>query len=130
MSPYAVIINLPLVNGEVPDLRESVGWERHDQYYPELLDRTIFWAGVRNELGRLVGFGNITGPGMPHGYMEDIIVHSEYQSKGIGKELVQRLLEEAKLRKIGMVTVSFDTRNGGFYERCGFSISGGGLWVN
>ncbi|WP_020614915.1 GNAT family N-acetyltransferase [Paenibacillus daejeonensis] len=129
MSLYPVVIHLPLKDYEVPDLRESIGWDRHDQYFPELLHRTIFWAGVRNEVGRLIGFGYITGPGMPHGYMEDIIVHPEFQNKGIGKSLVQRLLEEANTRKIGIITVSFDPRNGDFYERCGFLTSGGGLWT-
>ncbi len=31
---YTPIINLPLENHEVPDLREQVGWGRRDQDYP------------------------------------------------------------------------------------------------
>ncbi|MFJ5760164.1 hypothetical protein ACIQAA_13755 [Neobacillus sp. NPDC093182] len=39
---YKVIINLPVSNNEVPDLRESVGWARRDKDYPALFERCNF----------------------------------------------------------------------------------------
>lgn len=40
---YTPIINLPLANHEVPNLREQVGWDRRDQDYPALFERCNFW---------------------------------------------------------------------------------------
>jgi GNAT superfamily N-acetyltransferase len=124
-----VQINLKLLDNEVPDLRESIGWDRHDCYFPQLLDKTLFWAGVRNNEGRLAAFAYLTGPGMPHGYLEDVIVHPDCQGKGIGTALVHRILQEASDRRIGIVTVSYEPKKAEFYHRCGFSPSGGGVWV-
>lgn len=41
------IINLPISSNEVPDLRESNGWDRRDKDYPVLFHRCNFWAEVR-----------------------------------------------------------------------------------
>ncbi|MGW9127647.1 GNAT family N-acetyltransferase [Paenibacillus chitinolyticus] len=86
-------INLPIQDFEVPDLRESVGWDRRDSDYPTLFGRCNFWAGVWSEANKLIAFGYMAGTAHQHGYMEDIIVHPDYHGRGIGKALVSRLLE-------------------------------------
>ena len=72
---FEVVINMDVEGSEVSDLRESVGWGRRETDYPSLFAKCLFWAGVRDEHGKLGGFGYITGPGIEHGYMEDILVH-------------------------------------------------------
>jgi hypothetical protein len=47
---YKVMINIPISNNEVPELREHVGWGRRDEDYPTLFERSNFWAGIRNEM--------------------------------------------------------------------------------
>jgi ribosomal protein S18 acetylase RimI-like enzyme len=79
----SVTINLSIENSEVPDLRQSVGWDRRDHEYPVVFKRCNFWAGVRDG-GKLIAFGYIAGMGLQHGYMEDVIVHPKYQRQGIG----------------------------------------------
>jgi hypothetical protein len=79
LMKYKVIINMPISNNEVPELRELVGWGRRDKDYPSLFERCNFWAGVRDEYNKLIAFGYVCGMGLEHGYMEDIIVHPEYQ---------------------------------------------------
>lgn len=58
---YTPIINLPLANHEVPNLREQVGWDRRDQDYPALFERCNFWAGVRNEATSLLPLAIFVG---------------------------------------------------------------------
>ncbi|WP_169871207.1 GNAT family N-acetyltransferase [Shouchella patagoniensis] len=91
-----VIINPTLSPQEVPELWAQIGWSRRDQDYPVLFERSNFWAGVRNEHGRLRAFGYVCGMGLEHGYLEDIIVHPDYQGRRIGAELVKGLLKEAE----------------------------------
>ena len=125
---YQAIINIPISNNEVPELREFVGWGRRDEDYPKLFERCNFWAGVRNENNKLIAFGYVCGMGLEHGYMEDIIVHPEYQGKGIGVNLVKVLLRESERYGLGIVTVTYEENNTNFYNTCGFTPGSGGVW--
>lgn len=95
---------------------------------PLLLERCNFWAGVRDENNKLIAFGYVCGMGLEHGYMEDIIVHPDYQGQGIGCELVKELLRESERFGLGIVTVTYEENNKNFYKRCGFKPGSGGVW--
>lgn len=126
--PFAAKINLSLEQYEVPELRESVGWNRRDQDYPLLFERCQFWAGVKDDTGKLIAFGYLCGMGLEHGYMEDIIVHPDYQGFGLGLKIVNELLVEAERTGIEIVTVTFAEENTNFYERAGFMKGKSGVW--
>ncbi|AYB38887.1 GNAT family N-acetyltransferase [Brevibacillus laterosporus] len=123
-----IIINLPIVADEVPNLRELVGWDGRYSDYPTLFERCNFWAGLRDEENKLIAFGYVAGMGLQHGYMEDIIVHPEYQKKGIGESLVRKLLQEAERVGLEIVTLTYDSKHTFFYTRSGFTPCSGGLW--
>jgi ribosomal protein S18 acetylase RimI-like enzyme len=125
---YKVIINIPMFNNEVPELRQLIGWGRRDKDYPIVFERCNFWAGVRDENRKLIAFGYVCGMGLEHGYMEDIIVHPEYQKQGIGVELVKELLRESERFGLGIVTVTYEEHNTSFYKACGFTPGSGGVW--
>lgn len=127
---YPIQINEVLKRHEVPELRGKVGWGRREEDYPALLDHCLLWATARNEQGRLVAFGYITGPGeaFEHGYMEDVMVDPEEQGKGIGKSLVQSLLQAAEDCGISIVTVNYSKQHESFYKECGFTPCGGAVW--
>ena len=124
---YKVIINMPISNHEVPVLRELVGWGRPDKDYPKLFERCNFWAGVRDGTNKLISFGYVAGM-VEHGYMEDIIVHPNYQKIGIGMELVRELLRESKRYGLEIFTLTYDSKHKSFYETCGFTTCSGGVW--
>jgi len=121
-------MNLEIANQEVPDLREAIGWSRRDSDYPALFQRCTFWAGARDANGTLIAFGYVTGMGLEHGYMEDIIVHPQHQQQGIGQKLVTVLLTEANAQGLAIVTVTYVSEHKEFYERCGFQPSHAGIW--
>lgn len=123
-----ITINLPIVAVEVPNLRELVGWDGRHSDYPTLLERCNFWAGLRDEENKLIAFGYIAGMGLQHGYMEDIIVHPDFQKKGIGESLVRKLLQEAERLGLEIVTLTYDSKHTSFYTRGGFTPCFGGLW--
>lgn len=117
-----VMINDKIESWEVPRLRRKVGWGPREYEYPALLERCNFHASIRNEDGKLIGFGYICGMGLEHGYMEDIMIDPDYQRQGLGMMLVKRLLEEAKQQGILIVSVNLDPENENFYRNCGFEI--------
>lgn len=121
-------INLDIRAEEVPGLREAVGWSRRDSDYPVLFQRCNFWAGARDPEGRLIAFGYVAGTGLEHGYMEDIIVHPDYQRRGVGQQLVKELLNESIRRGLTIVTLTYSRKHKEFYEKCGFSSTAAGIW--
>jgi GNAT superfamily N-acetyltransferase len=124
-----VAINLPLNADEVPALRTRVGWSRREHDYPVLLERCQCWAAARSAGGTLVAFGYLSGMGLEHGYIEDVMVDPAYQRQGLGRALVLALLEEAAQRGTDIVTVTFSPAHRAFYEACGFEIGYGGVWT-
>ncbi|RED66149.1 GNAT family N-acetyltransferase [Cohnella lupini] len=128
MESFEIQINNKIMEHEVPNLRESVGWDRRESDYPLLFERCLFWGSLRNEEGELIAFGYIAGPGIEHGYLEDVIVHPDYQEKGIGNSLVKTLLQEAHIYGISIITVTYQDKHKAFYENCGFTACAGGVW--
>jgi GNAT superfamily N-acetyltransferase len=127
MEMYKVTIRLPIDNWEVPQLRSAIGWGSRELDYPAVFERCNFWAGARDEQGTLIAFGYICGMGLEHGYLEDIMVHPNYQKKGIGVALIRELLNEAERFGLGIITVSLEEEHANFYQTCGFTIGSGGV---
>lgn len=51
------IINIPISNNEVPDLREAIGWSRRDEDYPTLFERCNLVQLVQELLRESERFG-------------------------------------------------------------------------
>ena len=83
-----------------------------------LYDITAFCEGTAVAMGRLVGDGAM------YWYIQDVAVLPEYQGKGIGKSIVERLLQHVySCTPNGtFTTVGLMAAQGkeGFYEKLGF----------
>ena len=86
--------------------------------------------------GKTVGMGRLVGDGAMYWYLQDIIVLPEYQGKGIGKSIVNRLLAYFRSTaspgtkiEVGLTSVKGKEP---FYEKLGFSIGATGmrLWID
>lgn len=113
-----------IVNEHVPvellaSLRESVGWTGMKK---ELSDPRItsFYHIAAYEEDELVGFVDCVSNGVTDAYIQDLIVRPEYQGKGIGTELMNKMIEYLKANKIYMISVIFEESLKSFYERFGF----------
>ena len=67
---------------------------------------------------RLVGMVCAMDDGIMNAYVHDLLVHPDYQLKGIGKELVERIRNHYK-DYMRIVVVAHDNEIR-FYEYCGF----------
>lgn len=65
----------------------------------------------------MVGFGRCVTDFVFNGQINNVVVHSDYRRRGIGKELIKIILESSK-----QVTYILrgDPENKDFYERLGF----------
>lgn len=68
---------------------------------------------------RLVGFGRVLTDFVYRATIWDVIVDGAYQKQGIGTEIVQRILQHPRLKKVELFWLC--TRRPGFYEKLGFS---------
>lgn len=68
---------------------------------------------------RLVGFGRVLTDYVYRASIWDIIVDKTYQGQGIGAELVRRILNHPRLKKVQLFWLC--TRTPRFYEKLGFS---------
>lgn len=70
------------------------------------------------ERDRLVGLGNAISDGSLVVYYPHLLVHPEYQGKGIGRDLMHRML--AKYRDFHQQTLLAVSEAADFYEIVGF----------
>lgn len=120
---------LALAEGAVPDreelldLYEAVGWSAYTRH-PDTLVRALAGSTTvvtaRRE-GRLVGLARALSDGATICYLQDILVRPEEQRHGVGRLLVEHVLERhADVRQRVLVT---DAEPGqrAFYESLGFT---------
>lgn len=96
----------------------SVGWTKHT--YEHIL--TIFRASsvvVIVTFGeRIVGVGRALSDGVFNAAIYDVVVHQDFQNRGIAKKIMLFLLEE--LKDISCIHLISTTMNEAFYEKVGF----------
>lgn len=102
----------------VCELYQSVGWwpERKAEQIAFVLEQNIAigaWDGAC-----LIGFARVISDQCFHAYIDDVVVHPEYQSRGLGSLLVASLLDA--LYNVTTVTLFCAPGDVSFYERQGF----------
>ncbi|MDD4495826.1 MAG: GNAT family N-acetyltransferase [Eubacteriales bacterium] len=114
------IENLPTFAKDIADLREAVGWNRMENVYKNPL-MTSYYHIACYDGDRLVGYVDTVSNGVTDAYIQDLTVDPAYQGKGIGTELMNRIITKLKENKIFMISVIYgNTELAPFYERFGF----------
>ena len=77
---------------------------------------------------QIVGYGSIVIEtkirGGKMGHVEDIVSHSLFRKKGIGKAVVDALFNIAKANGCYKIALQCRAHNVEFYEKCGYEVSG------
>ena len=77
---------------EFCDLQESVGFGRPNSKQIEIgLKNSIYTISVEIDK-KVVGMGRLVGDGARIFYIQDIFINPNYQRRGIGTAIVQKLL--------------------------------------
>ena len=101
------------------DLRESVGWNRMGNEYKSPL-LTSFYHITVYEKNELIGYIDCVSNGVTDAYIQDLIVHPNYQNKGVGTELMNQMIAYLKEKRIYMISVVYEESLKPFYEKFGF----------
>lgn len=112
--------DIPVSAASLADLRESVGWNRmeHDLANPKLRN-TFHLCAFDSEV--LVGYVCVVTNSVTDAYIQDLIVHPDYQNQGVGHQLMQRTLDRLRAEGIYMVSIIYgDASLQKYYEDFGF----------
>ena len=109
---------------EFNKLYEAVGWgRREDHIVEEGLSKTLFSISAYDE-GEIVGYGRLLGDETMFIYIQDIMVHPDYQKQKIGTTIMNKLLDKISEYKITSpelrVYVGPDHNKEDFYRKFGF----------
>ena len=104
---------------ELADLRESIGWNRMENEYKNPLLTSYYHIAVY-EKEVLIGYIECVSNGVTDAYIQDLMVHPDYQRRGIGTELMTIMINYLKQKHIYMISVVFEENLKPFYEKFGF----------
>lgn len=105
---------------DLSDLRESVGWNRMEDEYSNPLMISFYHIAVYED-DKMVGYIDSVSNGVTDAYIQDLMVHPDYQGKGLGTELMNQMITYLKENRIYIISVVFEESLKPFYDRFGFS---------
>lgn len=114
-------INQPISKKAIADLREAVGWNRMEKEYSSPGFHSYDYIAAYDE-GLLIGYIGCVSNGVTDAYIQDLMVHPNFQRQGIGTELMNRMIAVLKEQRIFMISVIFEEKLQPFYDRFGFSF--------
>lgn len=114
--------NTPISIDSLTQLYQSVGWRN---YYndPAIMNQLLpgSWHYISAwEDDQLVGLIRTISDGCYILYIQDILVHPDYQRRAIGTSLVKQMLERAKDMQQIILTTDDTERTIQFYQSLGF----------
>ncbi len=107
---------------ELKALYESVGWTvytKSDESFIKMFEHSLYTLGAYQDT-RLVGLVRTIGDGIHILYIQDILVHPDFQRQGIGKALLKTVLSRYQARQTVLIT-DHDNKSNAFYQACGFT---------
>lgn len=130
-EPQFQIVDNQLTPKDFIRLKTATGFmDRPLEQVETALTNDLFDVSVLHN-GKVIGMGRLVGDGAMYWYLQEIIVLPEYQGQGIGRKIVNRLLEHIKENtmpgtavEIGLTAVKGKEP---FYEKFGFSCGSSGM---
>jgi aralkylamine N-acetyltransferase len=109
---------------ELEELCDAVGWSRRPiRKVKKAIEHSFvvvtMWE-LRGNYRRLIGFSRATSDHAFNATVWDVVVHPDFQSKGLGKSLMQSIIQELRREDISNITLFADPQVVKFYQGLGF----------
>lgn len=116
-----IIESLPSV-AEFSRLRAAVGWGKIDERTVEIGLRNSLYSVCAKVGQEVVGCCRLVGDGAMKIYVEELMIHPDYQRQGIGTELMQAIMVYLRKTYGKGCTVGLFSNKGldAYYARFGF----------
>ncbi|HEY9888541.1 MAG TPA: GNAT family N-acetyltransferase [Candidatus Obscuribacterales bacterium] len=109
---------------ELEELCDAVGWARRPiRKVRKAIQHSFLvvtmWE-IQGSRRRLIGFSRATSDHAFNATIWDVVVHPDYQGKGLGKTLMKQLIKKLRSEDISNVTLFADPHVVDFYRNLGF----------
>ncbi len=109
---------------ELEELCDAVGWSRRPiRKVRKAIQHSFLVMSMWEQRGnykRLVGFSRATSDHAFNATIWDVVVHPDFQGRGLGKALMQRVIRELRNADISNITLFADPHVVDFYHQLGF----------
>ncbi|ASC70864.1 putative N-acetyltransferase ycf52-like protein [Halomicronema hongdechloris C2206] len=109
---------------ELEELCDAVGWARRPiRKVKKAIQHSFVVVTMWEERGarrRLIGFSRATSDHAFNATIWDVVVHPDFQGKGLGKALMKQLIKTLRNADISNVTLFADPHVVEFYRNLGF----------
>lgn len=116
---------------ELEELCDAVGWSRRPlRKVKKAIEHSFLVASmwqVRGNQRRLIGFARATSDHAFNATIWDVVVHPDFQGKGLGKALMKYVLKKLRSEEISNVTLFADPHVVDFYRTMGFMVDPEGI---
>jgi ribosomal protein S18 acetylase RimI-like enzyme len=109
---------------ELEELCDAVGWSRRPiRKVKKAIEHSFVVVTMwerRGNYRRMVGFSRATSDHAFNATIWDVVVHPDFQSRGLGKSLMQNIIRELRREDISNITLFADPQVVKFYQGLGF----------
>jgi aralkylamine N-acetyltransferase len=110
---------------QIVKLYQVAGWWKEEMDASRINDLIsgsfLFAVAIDISTSMAVGMGRVISDGIADAYIQDLVVHGDWRSSGVGKMILTRLIEECKLRKITWLGLIAEPGKEEFYGSLGFA---------
>jgi ribosomal protein S18 acetylase RimI-like enzyme len=109
---------------EIVELYKAGGWWK--DYYDKsgikhLIKNSFAFAVVINKNnGKAIGMGRLLSDGVSDAYIQDLVILPEYRDQGIGRQLVEKLIDHCLSNNIHWIGLIAEPNQDDFYKPLGF----------
>lgn len=120
----AIKANASVSPQQLQDLFIAVGWSNRpatkvQQCLGGSFCHTSLWHLYQGQ-EQLIGFARAISDGVFHALLLDVLIHPQFQNRGLGKKLVQTIIKQLQQSDIGEISLFTSPHVMDFYHRLGF----------
>ncbi|MBD2578127.1 GNAT family N-acetyltransferase [Oscillatoria sp. FACHB-1406] len=116
---------------ELEELCDAVGWARRPlRKVRKALQHSFLVVTMWEQRGvkrRLIGFSRATSDRAFNATIWDVVVHPQFQNRGLGKALMKYTIKKLRSEDISNITLFADPQVIDFYRRLGFTLDPEGI---
>ena len=109
---------------EIISLYKAGNWWRENSdasIIPTLIKNSYAFAiAVEKQKNTAVGMGRVLSDGVSDAYIQDVVVFQEWRGYGIGRKIVQSLVDYCLSQKVNWIALISEPNQQGFYIPLGF----------
>lgn len=116
---------------DLEKLCDSVGWVRRPiKKVKKAIDNSfliVYLFHYKKNHKELIGFARATSDQSFNATIWDVVIHPEFQGKGLGKTLMNQIIKQLRYYDISTITLFADPQVIKFYKHLGFIIDPDGV---